>query len=718
MPRLIHHSPHDASSFEHPKAEWITRTWVRVVTISALSFGAILLPRFRSNFSRRQFVKHLGMTGIMTSVAPAFAAVRRLRSGEGISAGLPANPIVRGVFELLPLGSIRPKGWLKSQLQLQANGLSGHLDETWPAVGPTSGWLGGAGESWERGPYFLDGLIPLAYSLDDVRLKAKAQKFIDWAINSQTATGMFGPVSNNDWWPRMVMLKALTQYQEATADPRVIPMMKRYFAYQLATLPTRPLTSWGKFRWQDQVLTVLWLYDRTGDPELLTLMNLLRTQGHDWVAQYDHFQYKERMSVEQIELMSKLPGLQDARMATHGVNNAEAVKTGAIWSRFSGSSSDRQAVLKMISELDRYHGLPNGMFSCDEHLAGRNPSQGSELCSVVEYMFSVEQSLAILGDASLGDRLEKLAFNALPGAMTDDMWAHQYDQQPNQVECSMHREPWTTNGPESNLYGLEPHFGCCTANFSQGWPKFAASLFMKSAQGGLVAAAYSPCEAHISLQGTIVHVVEETEYPFRGTIKMTVNPSRPLRFPFFLRVPSWADGAEILVNGRRESVSKAGTFARVEREWKQGDIVEISFPMQPRVVSGFNGSVSVERGPLVFAYNIAEDWLKLRDRGMTADWQVYPKSRWNYALAVNPAERSQKIAASEHALPDRPFALEGTPTQLQVTARLLPSWIASEGVAGTLPESPVESTERDEAITLVPYAAAKLRITSFPWLKG
>jgi hypothetical protein len=195
----------------------------------------------------------------------------------------------------------------------------------------------------------------------------------------------------------MVMFKALTQYQEATADSRVIPMMKRYFAYQLATLPTRPLTSYGKFRWQDQVLTVLWLYDRVADPALLDLMNLLRAQGHDWVAQYEHFQYTERMSAAQIALLSKTPGQDDVKMATHGVNNAEAVKAGALWSRISDESSDRQAVLKMISELDQRHGLPNGMFSCDEQLAGRNPSQGSELCSVVEYMFSLEQSIAILG---------------------------------------------------------------------------------------------------------------------------------------------------------------------------------------------------------------------------------------------------------------------------------------------------------------------------------
>lgn len=673
--------------------------------------------RLRSSFTRRQFMKHIGMVGIIGAAPSVFATNDDARLGNTPSAHSSADAVRRGVFDLLPLGSIRPRGWLKSQLQLQANGLSGHLDETWPDVGPTSGWLGGAGESWERGPYFLDGLVPLAYLLEDARLKEKAQKFIEWTLKSQKASGMFGPTSNNDWWPRIVMLKTLTQYQEATGDSRVLLMMTRYFQYLLATLPTRPLASWSRFRWQDQLLTVLWLYDRTSDPALLKLATLLHEQGYNWVAQYAHFRYTDRMSLARMELTAKLPGLEDVKMAAHGVNNAQAVKTAAVWSRISGMDADRQSVLRMIAELDRYHGLPNGMFSCDEHLAGRNPSQGSELCTVVEYMFSLEQSLAILGEASLGDRLEKLAFNALPGALTDDMWAHQYDQQPNQVECSLHKEPWTTNGLESNLYGLEPNIGCCTANFNQGWPKFAASLFMSSAEGGLVAAAYSPCEVHVTLKGRKVHVIEETEYPFRETIRITVNPSESLKFPFLLRVPAWAENTAIRVNGRREIVTRAGEFARVEREWKQGDVVEITFPMRPRVVTGFNASVSIERGPLVFAYNIGQDWLKLRDRGMTADWQVYPSSRWNYALQVDPLTESQ-IVVSENDLTNRPFASEGTPAKLHVRARLLSAWVASEGVAGTVAKSPVQSSEPEEEIILIPYAAAKLRITSFPWLRN
>jgi uncharacterized protein len=186
-----------------------------------------------------------------------------------------------------------------------------------------------------------------------------------------------------------------------------------------------------------------------------------------------------------------------------------------------------------------------------------------------------------LGDPALGDRLERLAFNALPGTFTDDMWAHQYDQEPNQVECSLHRKPWTTNGPESNLFGLEPNFGCCTANFHQGWPKFAASLFMLSHDDGLVAVAYSPCEVHTMVQNTPFHVAEETEYPFRGTVRMILNPASRLTAPLLLRIPAWANGATIQVNGKPEPPPPANTFARVQRTWDAGDVVEIKFPLEP-----------------------------------------------------------------------------------------------------------------------------------------
>jgi hypothetical protein len=669
--------------------------------------------------SRRRFLKQAGFAAI---------ASLPLRSAMVFAAGLFANqrspsPVIRNsaplapnAFYLLPLGSVRPTGWLRDQLQIQAKGLGGHLDETWADVGSNSGWLGGTGESWERGPYFLDGLVPLAYLLDDQRLKAKAQKYIDWTLNHQSPDGMIGPITNTDWWPRMVMLKALAQYQEATGDARVVPVLARYFSYQLKELPNRPLRDWGKFRWQDNALIALWLYNRTGDPQLIELVRLLHQQGYDWQAQFADFKYTTPVTAQMIKL-DQDQGLTDYSLSTHGVNNGQALKAAPVWSMVSASDVDRRGFQQMLDALDKYHGLPNGMFSCDEHLAGRNPSQGSELCTVVETMYSLEQSLAILGDARIGDRLERIAFNALPGTFTDDMWAHQYDQEPNQVEVSLHRKPWTTNGPESNLYGLEPNFGCCTANFHQGWPKFAASLWMASHDGGLAAVAYSPCEVHTVVGSTPVHLSEATEYPFRGLVRITVNPATEISFPLRLRIPSWADSAEVRVNGALITIAGNEGFAKIERRWKAGDLIQVQFPLRPGLTRGYNDSVSIDRGPLVFSYPIGEDWVKLRDRGMTADWQVFPRSQWNYALAVN-EKTIGEAAVTERPVGPSPFSLKEAPVTLRVEARRLPSWRAIDGAADPVPQSPVTSEEPQQSLALVPYAAAKLRVTAFPVLKS
>ncbi len=680
--------------------------------------------------NRRQFLNGMSLLGLASTLPAGRSALSLQMSAQTVKPSPAGNqpvvkdraPLMAGAFYLLPLGSIRPQGWLRQQLAIQAAGLSGHLGETWPDVGPDSGWLGGKGEAWERGPYYLDGLVPLAYLLDDARLKNTAQQFLEWTLTHQAADGMIGPASNNDWWPRIVMLKALTQFQEVTGDPRVIPLMDRYFRHQLATLPSRPLRDWGKFRWQDNLLSVIWLYNRTGSAYLLDLAQILHQQGHDWMAQYAHFQYTQTITREFLKL-DEGNGLKDLSLSTHGVNNGQAIKTGPVWSLVSGSAADRTAVLTMISELDKYHGLPNGMFSCDEHLAGLDPTHGSELCTVVESMFSLERSLAIVGDAALGDRLEKLAFNALPGTITDDMWAHQYNQEPNQVECSLHHKPWVTDGPESNLYGLAPNFGCCTANFSQGWPKFAASLFLFSgaqgtdAQDGLVAAVYAPCEVSTMIRGTQVHLTETTDYPFREKVRLVLNPAAPLHFPLQLRIPAWAAGTTITVNGRTAPAAAPGSFARIERVWKSGDQVEIVFPMKPRVSRWFHNSIAVERGPLVFSYGIGESWVKLRDRGMTADWQVFPATQWNYALDIDEASPEKSFAVTELEMQEGPFTRRRAPVKLEAKARLVNEWRATDGAADVLPESPVSSGEPERTIALIPYAAAKLRVTAFPELK-
>ena len=645
--------------------------------------------------NRRTFLRH----------STAFGAALSF-SASALAATPNHDPLAAPVFTPLPLGAVRPTGWLLTQLNLQANGLSGHLDETWPDVGPNSGWLGGTGESFERGPYWMDGLVPFAYLLDNPSLKAKVQKWMDWTLASQTPDGNFGPQGkNNDWWPRMVMLKALAQYQEATADPRVIPFMERYFAYQAKALPAQPLASWAKYRWQDNVLTVFWLYDRNHDTPLLELARLLRSQGHDWRGEFADFPYTAKSTKPSIAEEKKTGGYHE----THGVDIAMGLKSAAIWSRLSHDSHDRDSTLAMLAVLDRYHGLPNGMYSADEHLAGREPYQGTELCTVVEAMYSLEQALAVSGEPLLADHLETIAFNALPGAISDDMWSHQYDQQPNQIKCSLEPRPWSNNGPEANLFGLAPNFGCCCANFHQGWPKLTASLWMRSDDSGLAAVVYAPSTVSTSVADVPVHLETVTDYPFRNTVEIRITPKAVTNFPLRLRVPLWGT-ANVTVNGKPAITSAKTGFITLRRAWAPGDIVRIEFAMESRIVPGFNNSVSIRRGPLVFSLPVEAQWTKLHDRGLTADWSVLPQSPWNYGLVTS----TPATVAHEQPIGAIPFGKAQPAITLEVSAKPITNWLEAEGNAGYFPSQPATASGPAQKIQLVPYAAAKLRITAFP----
>jgi DUF1680 family protein len=438
---------------------------------------------------------------------------------------------------------------------------------------------------------------------------------------------------------------------------------------------------------------------------LLDLARKLRAQGYDWPGQFVDFKWKDKVT------------MRDCSQLTHVVNNAMALKTAAVWFEISGDRRDHDALYNQFSVLDRYHLLPNGIHSGDEHYAGHNPTQGSELCSVVESMFSLEHIIAVTGDGAFADRLEKIAYNPLPGTFSRDMWAHQYDQQANQVLCTVARRDWTNNDPYSNLFGLEPNYGCCTSNMHQGWPKFVASMWMATPDDGLAAVAYGPSEVTSAVRGgALVKIAEDTEYPFRGTVRLKVNPSSPVWFPLELHIPAWASGTEIRVNGKRVSGISPGTFHRIARAWRTGDRVEIVFPMRSRISRWYHDSVAIERGPLVYSLRIGEDWRKVKDHPRAPDWAVLPTTPWNYGLLVDLNDPTRSFRAENRAVGDYPFSPEGAPVLVKAKGRRIPGWQIVNDSAGPLPASPVSSDEPVEDLALVPYGSAKLRITAFPLL--
>lgn len=642
------------------------------------------------------------------------------------------SPLLQNAYIRLPLGSVKPAGWLKSQLTAQAEGLTGNIDDFWPDL-VNSSWRGGDGEAWERGPYFLDGLVPLAYQLDDDTLIAKVKEWIEPILSSSNDTGWYGPAKNKDRWPLAVTSKVLMQYYEATCDDRALQTLKSYFRYLHESSPDWPEKEWRGVRAMENAVTGYWLYRQTGEQWIPEVMESIQKNSPDWTAYYEQFPWDSAAVADR-----KIPlNWGPDGLTAHVVNNAMAIKYPGLWYQQSNDKRYRDAVFTGIKKYDLNHGQAGGRFSGDEHLSGKSPDRGTELCSVVEYMFSLEELYAIFGDNTLADRLELLAFNALPGTTTPDMWAHQYDQQSNQVLVNSEKRGWSTNGDYSNIYGLMPNFACCLANMHQGWPKFTESLWMATNDNGLIAVAYSPSIVKAKVgDGKEVSISEETDYPFSGTINFRIVSESSVRFPLYFRVPGWAESATITYKGKTLT-GKGGSTVKIFARWDPEEVITLEIPMKLRPEKRYNNSTSILRGPLYFSLRIDKEYKNVKinydNSGYkgSADWEIYPKSAWNYGLMIDNIDFLRGFKTIGNKISEYPFADRGDMIWSADSAKFIrwekdaaviittrgmkiPGWTLKNGSAVIPPLSPVKPEGVTEVIELVPYGSAKLRITEFP----
>lgn len=625
----------------------------------------------------------------------------------------------------LPLGAVRPEGWLKDQLYKMKDGMTGHLDELYPEVmGSRNGWLGGNGDVWERGPYWIDGLVPLAYILDDEALKAKVQPWIEWTLQSQTDDGYFGPsedhepetglqrTNSKDWWPKMVVLKFMKQYYEATQDERVIPFMTNYFKYQLQELPETPLnnwTRWGQFRGGDNLMIVYWLYNITGDEFLLKLGDIITEQTTDWTNSFAD------------------GNMLNSLFSVHCVNLAQGMKQPLIRYQATKDTMHIDAVNKAYTDLKRAHGWPNGLYGADELLHYGNPTHGSELCTAVELMFSLEKMIEITGNVSWADWLERIAFNALPAQVTDNFDARQYYQQLNQVEVSNHPRNFVTsyNGTDQ-LFGLLTGYPCCTSNLHQGWPKFTKHLWYASDDNGLAALVYSPNTVTAKVgAGVTVSIQEKTNYPFEEEITFELNiidDVEKVEFPIHLRIPEWCESATIKINNEVWSQSEGNQLVKINREWESGDIVELILPMHVNISRWYEGSAAVERGPLLYALRMEENWTKVEsDNPRYGKWyyEVHSNTPWNYCLkeeSIKKENISDHFQVIKKGMNGFPWNVQNAPIQIKTKGKRMKEWQLYNGSAGPQPFSVQYQIEMmpEEEITLIPYGCTTLRITEFP----
>lgn len=599
---------------------------------------------------------------------------------------------------------IKPEGWLKRQLRLQAEGLSGHLDLIWPDI-RDSRWIGGDREGWERVPYWLDGFIPLAWLLEDEELQGRAKRYIDGILERQQEDGWICPCAlaerdHYDVWAAFLICKVLVVYEECSGDGRVEQAVYDALKQLLTHISAKTLFGWGAARWFECLIPLFWLYERRPEPWMEELAYVLEGCGIDYEKLY------ARLSFEKPKCHSYWTYLN------HVVNVAMALKSRAEMSLLTGEEPDAFA-LDFYGKLMEKHGMAIGHFTGDECLSGTSPIQGSECCSIVEAMYSYEELLSIGGNPFWGDLLEQTAFNGLAATVSADMWSHQYVQLTNQVECTRvpdEKVPFNSNRGDAHTFGLEPHFGCCTANFNQGWPKFALSCVMRT-EDGLAVTAFAPVSVETRVNGKKVRLVVDTQYPFRDTVKIRVIPEEASVFSVSVRIPGFAKTARIRVGGEI-CQGEPGSFFTRRKLWKDEEM-EVSFCFEARFVKRPDGMTALRRGPLFYALPIEADYERIeyeRDGVIRkfpyCDYAITPKSPWAYGFGSG----EPKVVYED--FPDMPFDREKPPVMLEM--EMVPvDWKKEYGICKELPES-VEPVGEPVKKRLYPYGCTTLRMTQMP----
>ena len=588
---------------------------------------------------------------------------------------------------------IKPQGWLKRQLEIQAEGLSGNLHEIWPDI-RDSAWIGGKREGWERVPYWLDGFIPLSYLLEDDEMIATVKKYIDAIVSAQQDDGWICPCNKEkrkkyDTWAIQLICKTLKVYYDCSGDERIPEVIYRVLKNYYESLKSGEikLFGWGKFRWFESFISINFLYEKYNEDWIKDLAKIIKEQGFDYNTTVENW---------------KKPS-HKWQMNTHIVNIAMMLKSEAVSHEILGEEYIDNAE-KLRTILDKYNGTVFEGFTGDEVLSGLDPTRGTECCAIVEHMYSYEEIFAHTGENKWAERLEVLGFNALPATLSEDMWTHQYVQQVNQIACqkTMIMAPWSTNGPYAHTFGLEPNFGCCTANFNQGWPKFALSPFMYK-DNTIINSVMLP--SVLSDNGVKIRL--ETNYPFENKVQYYIDANRD--FNFVIRIPSFAKN--LTVNGENVEVKD------LEFAIKQGETdIQIEFETTPNMKKRPNDLYALQMGSLIFSVPIQyeKEMREYTKKGVQrkfpyCDYEFIPKTPWNYGYA------DDEFSINFNGIGDIPFSQDNPPVTIKANMQQI-NWglkFPYRSVARKTPKSRTPISNVQE-IELCPYGCAKLRMTEMP----
>ena len=615
------------------------------------------------------------------------------------------------VFQEGLIADITPKGWLLEFLQRQKTGLTGHPEALsypyntclWAGEIPRNGDYGQDWWRYEQTAYYTDGLLRLGYLLDDEELIKIGEDGIKYTIAHKQSNGRLGSSVISSLWPQAVYWRAMKAYADVHNNPASLKVALRS---NYNSMTNADLTN-GR-RHILNLEGMLWLYGLTNTKTLLTKAETAYNTGGF------EFDATEAGSDEFIHL--------------HGVTYCEMLKVPMLLYAYTGDKKYFYTAMKAERKLERDHLLPDGVSTSAEYVQGRDIDVAHETCDITDYTWSLGYFLTATGQAEWADRIERAIFNAAPGAVTANFDAVQYFSSVNQVICTGNSDNNKfKRGSTWMAYRPTHETECCAGNMHRMMPNFAARLWMRGKNDAIVAAMYAPSEIDFKVGQTKCHITEETYYPFSGDITFRFSMPEQTHFPFTFRIPGWCKQYTISVNGKpiNQQGNEGGTFITLERDWSDGDAVALSLTMTPTIVEAADGQGKyVECGPLLMAYpvpvTVTEDTQtysnmngKVPGDGFKC-WSMTPNGSFNYAINTN-AETLTLNTDRNKLVNAYPFDLNGTPISVSLPVRPITWNLENNRYNPVLPASEyVVTTGTQRNINLVPYGAAKLRVTVFP----
>jgi hypothetical protein len=522
-------------------------------------------------------------------------------------------------------------------------------------------------------------------------------------------------------WPQAVFFRALMAHYDLTGDKETVEKVRNNYLQPKGVI-------YKSDREGVNIENILWAYGICGDPALLKMAEEIYQSAGTQKATADFTSGKPSNK--------------------HGVTYNETAKTGAILFSYTGKREYLEASVQAYQKIDQFHQTVDGLHVSTEKLFEMNEEnflEGHETCDISDMILSLGYLLSATGEASYADKIEKAAYNALPGAVLTDFRGCQYFSAPNQVIAARNSNQMKfMRGKEMMTYAPQAweDVDCCAANVSRAMPGFAARMWMQDQQGGVVAAMYGPSVYSFKVGKQTVTIQENTRYPFSDSIEFVIQTDPAVEFPFTLRIPGWCSSASLLVNGKKAGLDlKPGTYQTLKQKFNNGDKIELVLPSEIRLVKSPKNGVTVEKGPLVYAlgikYNKERDEENKSQSERLPAYTLNPTSQWNYALELREGALAKAEVITAGGM-DYPWAEESAPIRIKVPARVLEGWelvktnsvtrwgpkqYVDEEVTGdfiftpSLPDPkaiPAMQSKTTQTIELVPYGCTKLRITIFP----